>query len=526
MMKFLRSQSQTVLIIVIGIIGLGFFFYGTSGNLLTSTAGRISSDYGRIDGTDLSVADIYDAVHNTRHAYLLSGRGELLTQPDAAAKVAEEAWSQLLLLHEADRLHITVSDQEVVDAIRKNPLFQKDGAFSPDAYKSRMEQFQTMLRLPDDAGTNPLAGTELVVETFIRDSILMTAVDHALFDPVRSSANNVAAQYEKGYGPVEVSFLTFDPKTYVNQVQITPEDVAAEYKDHPEKPAYRSPEKRKVDYVLFQLTPEQAKLPETEKAAAKEALGEKAADFAIALQPDPTPGAPTPDFMTEATKRGLTPGTTDFFAADTPPANVPPSPAFNNAAFALSKDNTVSKVIDMDNGVAVLHLVEIQPSELLPLDQVKAEITKQLRASKSIEAAQNAAQSTDALLTAMVAKGGDFKSIATGMHLPVETLPAFIPSNAPQTDQRLQAIADATMTLDQGRVSNVVPVETDDTFLILHVDSRAKADPAGLADFETRYRNYQDEQLRSLVYTDWANWKSRQPGTHKPPQLDLYGSIE
>ena len=526
MMKFLRSQSQTVLIIVLGVIGLGFLFYGNSGNLLTSTAGRVSNDYGRIDGTDLSVADLYDAVHNTRHAFILSGHGDLLTQPGAAAKVAEEAWRQLLLLHEADRLHIEISNQEVVDAIQKEPHFQKDGAFSLDAYQSSMAQLQVSLRLPDDSGPDPLAGTKAVFETFVRNTILTNAVRNALFATVGSSASDVSAQYEKFYGPVAISVLTFDPKTYVTQVQITPEDIAAEYKDHPDKPAYRSQEKRKVDYVLFQLTPDQAKLPDKEKAAAKEALGEKAADFAIALQPDPTPGAPAPDFMTEAKKRDLTPGTTDFFAADTPPANVPPSPAFNNAAFALSKDNTVSKVIDMDNGVAVLHLVEIQPSDLLPLDQIKGEITKQLSESKSIEMAQSTAQNTGALLSAMLAKGGDFKTLVANMHLKAETLPAFVPSKVPPTDQRLQTIAEAAATLNQGQVSNVVPVETDDTFLIIHVDNRAKADPSGLAEFETQFRNYQDEQIQSLVYVDWANWKSRQPGTHKPPQLDLYGTIE
>ena len=38
MMKFLRSQSQTVLVVVLGVIGLGFLFYGNSGNLLTTGA--------------------------------------------------------------------------------------------------------------------------------------------------------------------------------------------------------------------------------------------------------------------------------------------------------------------------------------------------------------------------------------------------------------------------------------------------------------------------------------------------------
>jgi peptidyl-prolyl cis-trans isomerase D len=529
MMKFLRSQSQTVLIMVLGVIGLGFFFYGSSGNLLNSTSGHISNDYGRIDGTDLSVADLYDAVHDTRNAFILEGRSQQISQTGGPAAVAEEAWRQLLLMHEADRLHIQISNQEVVDAIQKEPLFQQNGVFSPDLYQSRMVELQNMLHIPADSGSDPQASTKTAFETFVRNTIRASAVRDTLLSTVHSPIGDVSGQYEKAEGPVEVSLITFDPKNYVNQVQVSSEDIATEYKDHPEKPAYRSPEKRKVDYVLLQLTPDQAKLPDAEKAAAKETLGEKALALAIALQPDPTPGAPSPDFVTEAKKRGFTPETTDFFTADTPPANVPPSPAFNNAAFALSNDNPVSKVVDMDNGVAVLQLVEIQPSELLPLDQIQAQITQPLRESKSIQAAEDAAQKADEQIRALLDKGGNFKTIAAGMNLKIETLPVFVPMDVLQSDHpnpRLQTIADAVATLNQGQVSNVVPVETDNTRLLIHVDSRTKADPAGLAGFENRIRSSQDEQILAQVYVDWANWKSRQPGTHKPPELDLYGSVE
>src|SRR5271163_1669120 len=101
MMKFLRSQSQTVLVVVLGVIGLGFLFYGNAGNLLTATGGHASNDYGRIDGEDLSVADLYDAVRNTRDSLAISGEADKLRQPGASAQIAELAWRQLLLLHEA-----------------------------------------------------------------------------------------------------------------------------------------------------------------------------------------------------------------------------------------------------------------------------------------------------------------------------------------------------------------------------------------------------------------------------------------
>jgi len=535
MMKFLRSQSQTVLVIFLGVMGLGFLFYGNSGNFLSTGTTHTSTDYGRIDGDDLTVAELTDAVRNTRDSIIIHGQASELQKPGASAGVAEAAWGQLLLLREADRLHITVSDKELVDYIHGLSLFQKDGVYDPDTYQKVMGQLKNILRLPDDSGPDPLASTKAVFETVLRNDLTTQAVSRALFSTIRGSAQDVSTQYQKFYGPATVTVVTVDPKTYIATTQVAPAEIEAEYKAHPENPAYRTTEKRKVDYVLFPLTPAQMQLPDDQKAAAKNALGQKALDFALAFQPEPSAAGetapPAPDFLAEATKRGLSPATTDFFAADSTPANLPPSPAFNNAAFDLTKDNAISKVVEMDNGVAVLHLAEIQPSDLRPLDEVKTVITKQLQQSKGQQTAQITAQIMAQALKSAVAKGTDFKTAATGMNLKVETIPAFVPyqvltAKGPQADERLQTIAYSSASLKPGEVSAPVPSQTDNTSLIIHLDSRDKADPAGLADFETKFRDSQDEQLRQVFASDWTNWKSKQPGTHKPPDLDSFGSVD
>jgi peptidyl-prolyl cis-trans isomerase D len=484
----------------------------------------VNNDFGRIDGEDLSLVDLTEAIRNTRDSLIINGHEQELRQPGAAAAVAEEAWRQLLLLREADRLHINVSDKELVDYIHSLPIFQKDGVYNPEVYEKMMKGLQGMLRIPPEAGADPVASAKAVFETVLRNDLRVQAVSKALLGSSRSSARDVSAQYEKYYGPVTVSLVSFDPKSFIATAQVTPAEIEAEYKAHPEKPAYRSKEKRKVDYVLFLLSPDQAKLPDAQKAAAKDALGQKALDFALAFQPEPSASGesapPPPNFLAEAQKRGLTPATTDFFTVDTPPAAVPPSPAFNNAAFSLTKDNAISKVVELDNGVAVLHLAEIQPSELRPLDEVKADIMKQLQQTKAVQSAQITAQIMSKAIQGAVAKGADFKAAATGMNQKVETVPAFVPIKAPQGDQRLQTIAYATTSLNPGQVSDAIPMQADNSLLVIHLDSRAQADPAGLAEFETRFRQSQDQQLRQMVYTDWANWKSKQPGTHKPPDLD------
>jgi SurA N-terminal domain/PPIC-type PPIASE domain len=522
MMKFLRSQSQTVLVLVLGVIGLTFLFYGNAGNLLTASGNRTSSDYGRIDGEDLSVAELYDAVRTTRDTLVIHGQTQV-----TAAQIAELAWARLLMLREAEKLHIQVNDKEMLDYIRSQPLFQKNGSFDPDTYKLRLVQMRDRFHIPTDAGVDPMTTTANVLEAVLKNDLLVDATSKALFAGVRSSAHDISEKYDEYYGPTTVSFVTFDPKGYLATAQVTPADIEAAYKSDPQNPAYRTPEKRKVDYLLFMLTPDQMKLPDAQKKSAKDALGEKATKFALAFIPDPSGSAPpATDFQAEAKKEGLTPITTDFFTADTTPAGVPPSPAFNTAAFGLSNDSAISKVIELENGVAVLHLAEIQPSELRPLDEVKVSIQKQLLQTKSIEESRVAAGNAAKALQDAVAKGTDFKAAAAALKLKVETVPTFVPFDAARNDPKLQSLAIASASMKPGAVSEPTPNQADDSSVVIHLDSRAKPDPAGLADFETRVRDHDDQQLRNLAFADWTMWKSKQPGTHKPAQLDAYGGVE
>jgi hypothetical protein len=295
-------------------------------------------------------------------------------------------------------------------------------------------------------------------------------------------------------------------------------------------PAYRTDEKRQVEYVLFPLTAEQEKLADTDKNAAIQALGEKAVDFAQGLEPDPNAPSgstpPTADFDAEARKRALTPITTNFFPVGAPPAGMAPSPAFNNAAFALTKDDPISKVIQLDNGVAVMRLVEIQPSELKPLAEVTPAIEKQLQQQKGQQAEETAVAATARELKDAVGKNGDFKAAAAAQHLAVQNLPSFIPGKVQQTDQRLAIIAYFSSLLKAGEVSGPIPDESNNTVMVLHVDSRSAADPSGLAAYEKNFRDSQDEQLREAALEDWVAWKDRQPGTHQPLHLEAYGAVE
>ena len=513
-MTFLRSQSQTVLIVILGFLALGFLFYGNSGSFFSGGGGP--TDFGRIDGEDLSVADLYGAVRNERGSLVLFNTSQ---EEPTQVEIAHNAWMRLLLLHEADKLHIDVSDADLIARIQSQSVFQKNGVYSPDLYRAYADYQLNVHHISPDT-----------YAALLHDQMRIAAVLHALFASVHALAADADARYEKGYGPVQISYVSFPAAPYVAAARVTPAEIEAAYKADPMNPAYRTDEKRQVEYVLFPLTPEQAKLSDKDKNAAIQTLGEKALDFALALQPDPNAAndstPPAADFQAEAKKRSLTPITTNFFPAAAPPAGMAPSPAFNNAAFALTKEDPISKVVQLENGVVVMHLVQIQPSELKPVAEVTPAIEKQLQQQKGAQAQEAAAATAGAVLKAMVAKGGNFKAAAAAQHLTVQNLPSFIPGKVQQNDQRLGTIAYFSSLLAVGEVSRPVPIESDNTVLILHLDGRAAADPAGLAAFEKNFRDSQDEQLRQAALQDWVAWTSRQPGTHPPPHLEAYGAVE
>ncbi len=512
-MKFFRTHSRFVLAVML-LLGVGFLFYGNSGTFLTS-GGNSPTDFGRIDGQDLSVADLYGAVRSVRNLVTLQGREQQVTQ----AQIAEQAWDDLLTLHEADKLHIDIPDAALIAAIQNQPDFQKDGVYSPDLYRAAMTKLQDVLHITPDT-----------FATILHNRLRVEAVQNALTSGVHAVGFDTKQEYEREYGPVQLSYVSFPIAAYAATAKVTPEEIEAAYKANPSDPSYRTEEKRQVEYVLFPLGADQQKLSGKDKDAAIQALGDKALDFALALQPDPNApsGATQPpaDFDAEAKKRGLTPITTNPFTVTTPPAGMAPSPAFNNAAFALGKDDPISKVIQLDNGVAVLRLVQVIPSELRPLAEVTPAIEQQLQAQKGAQAQSLAAAVAAAELQAALKKGGDFKSAAAGQHLTVETLPAFVPRKASPSDMKEAALGYYSAKLPVGGVSQPIPLEGENAVVILHVDSRAPADPAGFADFATRYDQARDQELRGEAFVDWINWQSKQPGTHRPPNLDVYGGVE
>ena len=171
----------------------------------------------------------------------------------------------------------------------------------------------------------------------------------------------------------QISVQKYVNTKLVHGVAVSDQATRDFYEKNKEK--IRTPERLHLRHILIRVDP---KAPAADKAKAKE----KAEDLLKRLQAGE-------DFAQLATASSEDPGTKVrggdlgwISKGQTPPQ-------FENAAFALTKPNQLSGVVESPFGFHVIQLLERQPAGALPYDQVKERIgnmLKEQQAQQQVEA--------------------------------------------------------------------------------------------------------------------------------------------
>ena len=200
MLNILRRQAGSwwikVLLIAVAlsfIIGFG---------ILGSVQDKDTSWYvAKIDDTIITVDDFTTLYYREMEA-LREKYGDDLTEDDIAAldlkrTILETEIERMLILREAQRLQLPVSDSEVADVIADTVYFQEDGEFSYELYSE-------ILRY------NGL--TELQFEGMIREDLISRKLKDVVYDSVKITDEEAVLLLE----PLGVNYTTFeeaDPDT-------------------------------------------------------------------------------------------------------------------------------------------------------------------------------------------------------------------------------------------------------------------------------------------------------------------------
>ncbi|MCL2345975.1 MAG: SurA N-terminal domain-containing protein [Desulfobulbus sp.] len=390
-----RKITQAIL----GLIAITFAFFGIESYLHNSGSTNVVAKVGdlKIDQQQFQQA-LREQQEKLRAQLGEQFDARLLDTPEAHKAVLDDLINQRLLMLEANKRRLVISDDVVRSFVWGIEAFQVDGKFSNERYEmaaSRLgltpnglfEQIRQDLTLQQLVGSiitrssitaNTVLDRLLALQTEKRD---VSEVRFALEDYLGKVklADGAAQKYydennERFRLPEQamVEYVVLSAEAFKSQVTASEDEIRAWYDSH--QAQFGLPEERRASHIL--IASEKLGIDKA-RAKAEEVLAEvrkNPGNFAeLARKHSDDPGS--------ASKGG----DLDFFARG---AMVKP---FDDAAFAL-KEGEISGVVQSDFGFHIIKLTGIHPARVRPLAevhrQIEAEVKKAAAARKFAEAAE------------------------------------------------------------------------------------------------------------------------------------------
>lgn len=390
MLKVMRESSQSFIIYVM--FGMLVFVFAVSFGPGSGSCGKTTVDYAAIVDGDIIQPQEFGTTYQNQLEYMrrLRAYGGAFDNEALQKEIRQQVIDQLietrLLAHEANRLGLTASDQELLEFLKLR--------YGVDQYE--FSEWEMIV--------NRRFGTTVPkFEQRMRGQIVANTLRRVIRDNVAISDDELKETFMREHDRAMVTFVRFDPNdaaaaTVATEAQIDellakdPEAVKAAYDKDLFR--YRTPKQVKARHILKKLPAESS---DAEVAKARGALLEiksqieGGADFA-ALAKTVSEDDATKDkggdlgFIGRGDKAG----------------------ALVDALFAMKTDDVSADPVRSDDGLHLLQVTQIQPPARKPFDEVKRETARDLLAERARdEGARAQAEAFQERLRA----GGDLEAI-------------------------------------------------------------------------------------------------------------------
>ena len=419
-----------------------------------------------------------------------------------------------ILKHEADRMHLQVSDEDLRRELETGPfaqyLFPGGKYIGDDAYMNFVQNFFQTSRSEFETQVKSdmelqrlqalITGGVTVSDNAVREAYKVQGTkvkfDYAVIssEDLRKTINPTDAELEKFFKDNAAKYANAVPETrkiqYVafdtsnlpgGKPQISDADVQAYYNQH--QAQFQVKEQVKVRHILIAVAQgADAKTDQAAKAKADDLLkqiknGGNFADLASKNSDDP--GSKASGGELGWLDRGRT------------------VPEFDKVAFTLNAGQT-SDVIKTQFGYHILQVEEKKTAHLRPLSEVKAEIVPVLEQQRI-----GAAEQTFASQLATDAKKNSLEKAAAGRGLHMVT------TDYVAKDGVIAGLADASPLLTQAfsvvKGADPASVSTGDGFAVFQVTDIKTAHAPVFADYKPHILDDYREQQVPLVLNTQLN---------------------
>lgn len=482
MLYLMRKHAQSWLIkVALGAIIIVFiFWYGYNYN--AERGDRVAV----VNGAPILLEEYRSAYDRLLQAYRHQFGNNLDDAFIKTLNLKQQALDRIinerLLLTEAARLKLEVTDEELLSAIQQVSAFQRNGRFDPEVYRRLL-------------AANRL--TPEMYEEMRRNELLIGKLQGFILGSIKVSEAEVLEMYNRLEEKVSIDYVVFKPEA-IGEVNVTPEEIETYFEAH--KSAYEVPPKVNVKYLRldfsdfesqaevtedqiqthFNLNREDYGIPRQVRArhilfkldsGAEEEAVEATRKKALKVLEEARSGK---DFAGLAKVHSDDPGSKEkggdlgFFVRE---RMVKP---FSDAAFALEAGE-ISEPVKTPFGWHIIKVEEIQEAR----EPVLEEVAEQIRGMLKQEAARMLAfESSEEIYDACYA-AGNISDIAAGRQLQVHETGFFSENESVKGIKQGRKFAETAFALKDDDVSE--PLELSDGYYILQ---RIASEPAHIPELD------------------------------------------
>ncbi|MBI5613031.1 MAG: SurA N-terminal domain-containing protein [Gammaproteobacteria bacterium] len=464
MLQSIREKVEGwIATLILGLITVPFALWGINSYF----EGDSKINVAEVDGVKIGV-DAYRGSldQQRRSAQQMLGKNfnpGLLDTPEFKTHVAELLVQEILVGKAARDEGYQVGDSQLVQMIRQDPSFQRDGQFSSEMY-------QALLRR---SGMAPRAFEARLRDDLVKRQFASGFGESALITNADLAAIVGLLEQKRVFG-----YVTLSPDKFTAKIEITPAAVEAQYAGHSDQ--YTRPERVRVEYLVLSpaelarkvkvgeddlrkaygeeigrfSTPEQRRAshilvaaPATADAAAQQQALAKiedirkqlmaGAEFAqLAKQHSEDVGSAAAGGDLGLIERGLFP------------------PEFEQAVLAL-KAGEVSKPVRSKDGYHLVKITSLKPEQRKPFQEVRAALDKELRKRQADE---QLFEMSERLRTLVYEQADSLKPAAEALGLRVEQTDWFTRAGGSglAADRKIVDAAFDPELRAQGRNSNAI----------------------------------------------------------------------
>lgn len=329
MLKALRNKKTAKKIwITLAIIIVPAFVLWGSGSLM-----RNKEDYsyvGKIFGKKIPLQEFKDTLEAVRNELIMQF-GDNLSEAKKNIDLEYEAWKRLILLHEAKRRKITVSDREVVELIESYPFFQRNGKFNQKLYSEILKY--------------ELHTQERIFEEQTRSTLMLSKLYKQVTGNISVNEAEIKEEYRKLNEEISVSYITAVPSDFAKDIK----PAGNELKEYFAKNSlqFKQPHSFNMDYIS---TDNEEKIKEVAGRLNKRA-----------------------DFSKIAKSAGLDIKETGLFSRTDPIPGIGWSPEILSLISKL-KIGQYTPVIPSDKNYYILRLKEIKEAYIPDFEKIKDKV--------------------------------------------------------------------------------------------------------------------------------------------------------